>query len=448
MRLDLVTIFPEYFAPLELSLMGKAREAGLVDVHVHDLRTWTSDRHRTVDDTPYGGGAGMVMRPDVWGDALDEVLGAPLSAGAGARRVLAIPTPSGEPLTQARAADLAGAGQIVIACGRYEGIDQRVADHYRSEEWEVHEYSIGDYVLNGGEAAALVLVEAVGRLLDGVVGNPDSLVEESHGEAGLLEHPTYTRPRSWRGLEVPEVLLGGDHAAIARWRRDRSLVRTASRRPDMIRALDVARLDIHDREVLAGAGHVVRPRRAHLTIRRAREDEATALAALAAHTFPLACPDHLSDADVQAFIEAHLNADEFARMLAAPADHRILVAEVDGGLVGYTLTVLAGPGGMPTEMVRPGRIELGAAYLSKCYVDEAWHGSGIAGALLERAVADVEACGRNSQIALGTNMGNKRARDFYRRHGFKVAGRRTFMVGETQNIDDVLVRNITPAPRR
>ena len=174
MRIDLVSIFPAYFQPLELSLLGKAHDVGLVDVHIHDLRDWTHDRHRTVDDTPYGGGAGMVMKPDIWGAALDEILAADI--GLQGERVLAIPTPSGVPLTQAIAEDLAReSDHLVIACGRYEGIDQRVADHYRNRGIRVLEYSIGDYVLNGGEAAALVLVEAVSRLLDGFMGNPDSL---------------------------------------------------------------------------------------------------------------------------------------------------------------------------------------------------------------------------------------------------------------------------------
>lgn len=466
MRVDLVTIFPGYFDALDLSLMGRAQEAGLLDVHVHDLRRWTHDRHRTVDGAPYGGGAGMVMRPDVWGRALDEILVADVApaatgtdTGSGVpepvdpsapppRRVLAIPTPSGTPFTQSTARALTGADQVVIACGRYEGIDQRVADHYRDREFEVLEYSIGDYVLNGGEVAALVLVEAVGRLLDGVVGNPDSLVEESYSGDGLIEYPAYTRPRSWRELEVPEVLVGGNHADIARWRRDRSLVRTAHRRPDLVDALRTGQLDGRDREVLAGAGRILVPRRAEVRIRLARPEEAQEVSDLARATFPLACPDSLAREAIDAFVDEHLSSAEFARMLADPQDHRVLVARLEGeepALIGYTLTVLGGVDGMPTEMVRPGRLELGAAYLSKCYVREEWHGSGVAGALLERAVADVAARGRNSQVALGTNIGNKRARRFYRSHGFSVAGRRTFMVGGVPNIDDVLVRNITPA---
>jgi len=265
-RIDVVTIFPDYLAALDLSLVGKARAAGILDLRVHDLRDWTSDRHRTVDDTPFGGGAGMVMRPDVWGRAIDDVTGVVApgpdaapdpspSAGATAPRAhLVVPTPSGATFTQRTAEALAGEEQLVFACGRYEGIDARVAEHYRDAGVAVSELSIGDYVLNGGEVAALVMIEAVARLLPGVVGNPESLVEESHGAAGLLEYPVYTKPPSWADLEVPEVLLSGHHARIHRWRRDEALRRTAARRPDMVRALDVAALDRHDRQVLADAG--------------------------------------------------------------------------------------------------------------------------------------------------------------------------------------------------
>ncbi|WP_225754068.1 tRNA (guanosine(37)-N1)-methyltransferase TrmD [Actinotalea sp. Marseille-Q4924] len=248
MRIDVVTIFPEYLAPLDLSLVGKARRAGLLDLRVHDLRGWTTDRHRTVDDTPIGGGAGMVMRPDVWGDALDELLGEDSAVE------LLVPTPSGRPFTQRVAERLATAPRLVLACGRYEGIDARVAEHYRGRGVAVTEVSLGDYVLNGGEVAALVVVEAVARLLPGVVGNPESLVEESHGAAGLLEYPVYTRPPQWRGHDVPDVLLSGHHARIARWRRDRALERTAARRPDLLRRLAVDGLDADDRRVLAGLG--------------------------------------------------------------------------------------------------------------------------------------------------------------------------------------------------
>jgi tRNA (guanine37-N1)-methyltransferase len=244
MRIDVVTIFPEYLSPLSLSLAGKAQQAGLLDVHVHDLRSWTHDRHRTVDDTPYGGGAGMVMKPEPWGEALDEL------TASGPEPVVVVPTPSGEPFRQDTAADLAGRARLLFACGRYEGIDQRVVDHAR-ERWDVREISIGDYVLNGGEVAALVVTEAVVRLLPGFMGNPESLAEESHGAAGLLEYPVYTKPPGWRGLDVPEVLLSGHHAEIARWRRDQALRRTAQRRPDLLERLDREELDARDRELLA-----------------------------------------------------------------------------------------------------------------------------------------------------------------------------------------------------
>jgi tRNA (guanine37-N1)-methyltransferase len=228
-RIDAVSIFPDYFAPLDLSLIGRARRAGLLELHVHDLRQWTHDRHRTVDDTPYGGGAGMVMRPEPWGEALDALL------PADGDPVVVVPTPSGAPFTQRVAEELAGEQHLVLACGRYEGIDQRVIDHARSRARLV-ELSVGDYVLNGGEAAALVVVEAVARLLPGFMGNQASLTEESHGESGLLEYPVFTKPESWRGLTVPEVLLSGDHARVAAWRHEQALRRTAERRPDLLHA--------------------------------------------------------------------------------------------------------------------------------------------------------------------------------------------------------------------
>ncbi|WP_282945678.1 tRNA (guanosine(37)-N1)-methyltransferase TrmD [Cellulomonas endometrii] len=250
MRIDIVSIFPDYLTPLDLSLVGKARRSGLVDLRVHDLRDWATDRHRTVDDTPFGGGAGMVMRPDVWGTALDDLV------VEGTH--LLLPTPSGAPLTQRHAERWAADEHLVVACGRYEGIDARVAEHYATRPGvRVDEYSIGDYVLNGGEAAALVLVEAVVRLLPGVVGNPASLVEESHGSAGLLEYPVYTKPPAWRDIEVPEVLLSGHHGRVERWRRDQALARTATRRPDLLTVLDPAGLDAADRAVLAELGWTV-----------------------------------------------------------------------------------------------------------------------------------------------------------------------------------------------
>ncbi|MFL6108751.1 MAG: tRNA (guanosine(37)-N1)-methyltransferase TrmD [Marmoricola sp.] len=223
MRIDVVSIFPDYLAPLELSLPGKARENGLIDLHVHDLRDFAHDKHRTVDDTPYGGGAGMVMKPEPWGEALDAL------APAGA--VLVVPTPSGTPFTQALATELSTREHLVFACGRYEGIDQRVLEE-AATRLEVLEVSLGDYVLNGGEVAALAIIEAVVRLIPGFMGNAESLTEESHAD-GLLEYPVYTKPASWRGHAVPEVLLSGDHGRIAAWRAEQSVRRTAQRRPDL-----------------------------------------------------------------------------------------------------------------------------------------------------------------------------------------------------------------------
>ena len=246
MRIDVVTIFPSYLAPLREALLGRAIDAGLIELAVHDLRSWTHDVHQAVDDAPYGGGPGMVMRPQVWGEALDAVL----AGGPPAR--LVVPTPAGRRFTQATARAWAGESRLIFACGRYEGIDQRVVDHY-AMRGSVDEVSIGDYVLVGGEVAVLAMVEAVVRLLPGVLGNPCSAQQDSFSD-GLLEGPGYTRPVTWRGLDVPAVLRGGNHAAIARWRRDRALLRTAARRPDLLHALPPDALDDADRDVLAGAG--------------------------------------------------------------------------------------------------------------------------------------------------------------------------------------------------
>ena len=257
MRIDIVTIFPDYFAgPLGVSLIGKAAARGEIDFHIHDLRRWAADVHHTVDDTPFGGGPGMVMKPDVWGAAIDAVL-----SGGPAR--LVVPTPSGAPFTQDLAAAYAAERHLIFACGRYEGIDARVVADARSR-MPVDEISIGDYVLAGGEAAVTVIVEAVCRLLPGVLGNEQSAADDSFGGGGgamrgLLEGPVYTRPRSWRGREVPPVLLSGDHAAIVRWQRDEALRRTAATRPDLIRRLAAAAngLDARDRTVLSQAGFPV-----------------------------------------------------------------------------------------------------------------------------------------------------------------------------------------------
>ncbi|RLZ04386.1 tRNA (guanosine(37)-N1)-methyltransferase TrmD [Kocuria tytonicola] len=314
MRIDVLSIFPEYLEPLKLSLIGKAVTDGLLQLQVTDPRAFATDRHRTVDDTPYGGGAGMVMKPEPWAQALESVVraaaqdaalaeppaapGAPPAGGstalaahevaesamsglgspqvptddaaaralpgqaaapgraASSRPVLVVPSPAGEVFTQDIAYELAAEEHLVFACGRYEGIDERFLDWARGEV-RVRPLSLGDYVLNGGEVAVLAMVEAVTRLIPGVIGNPESLTEESH-TGGLLEYPVYTKPAAWRDREVPETLLSGHHGRIARWRRDQQLVRTARRRPDMVLALDPAHLDRADLSVLAEEGFAVR----------------------------------------------------------------------------------------------------------------------------------------------------------------------------------------------
>jgi tRNA (guanine37-N1)-methyltransferase len=223
-KIDIVTIFPAFFDVLEVSLIGKALDKNLVDISVHDLRDATSDPHRSVDDTPYGGGAGMVMSPEPWGVMLDRLLAKD--------SVLVVPSPAGRVFTQAQAKELAQGEHLVFACGRYEGIDQRVIDHYSSSH-TVLELSLGDYVLNGGEVAVVAMLEATLRLIPGVIGNPESLTEESH-EEGLVEYPSYTKPRTWRELEVPEVLLSGHHEQIRQWRHERSVARTKRMRPDLL----------------------------------------------------------------------------------------------------------------------------------------------------------------------------------------------------------------------
>ena len=224
MRIDAISIFPEYFNVLELSLLGKAQKTGIIEFKAHDLRTYTHDLHKTVDDSPYGGGAGMVMKPEPWGEAFDEVL-KPES-------IVIFTTPAGIPFTQALAQDLSKAEHIVFACGRYEGIDQRVVE-YAGSKAKVLEVSIGDYVLNGGEVAAVAMVEAIARLIPGVIGNAESLDEESHND-GLLEYPSYTKPQTWRELSVPDVLLSGHHAQIESWRKEQSKNRTRANRPDLL----------------------------------------------------------------------------------------------------------------------------------------------------------------------------------------------------------------------
>jgi tRNA (guanine37-N1)-methyltransferase len=219
MKIDVISIFPEYLAPLNLSLLGKAQSSGIVDLQVHNLRDFTTDNHHTVDDTPYGGGAGMVMLPEVWAQAIDSIL----SDGAD----LIILTPAGKRFTQQVAENFASSQQLIFACGRYEGIDDRVRQYYSQPSFQqrnitVHEISIGDYVLGGGEVASMVMIETITRLIPGVLGNPESLAEESHNSEGYLEYPNFTKPQDWRGISVPEILLSGNHAEIAKWRTEQA----------------------------------------------------------------------------------------------------------------------------------------------------------------------------------------------------------------------------------
>lgn len=498
MRIDVVTIFPDYLRALDLSLIGKAIDAGKLQLGIHDLRDWTQDRHNTVDDTPAGGGAGMVMRPDVWGKALDQVLALPLTAAPVAeptyladaqsvpaapapdplaapsplaaaaettepgktaphgaqeplhRRVLVIPTPSGQVFTQRVAEELADADQLVFACGRYEGIDARVAEHYQSAGYQVRELSIGDYVLNGGEVATLVMVEAIARLIPGVIGNPTSLVEESHAASGLLEYPVYTRPVSWRGLELDPELLGGNHKLIARRRRDQALTRTATRRPDMIARLNPATLDRADRALLAQLGwaaldgeHFER-----IKLRPARAEEIEALVQLGRATFPDACPAFLSDDDVQAFMDATFTPEQVASWVNSD-DAALVVAErvASGQLLGYVLVERDLPGGAnelvtdprPRCLERYSQAELG--YVCKLYLLPSVRGGGIAGALMDQAKKAAAAWGVKT-MWLATHETNRRAQKLYKRYGFKNAGKRSFKVGSATCRDVVMVASL------
>lgn len=290
MKIDIVSVFPEYFEVLNLSLLGKAQEKGLVEVTAHNLRDWTHDVHHSVDDTPVGGGAGMVMKPEVWGECLDELLHlepttiasdanedddaalssetqAPAESADGTAGeaddpkttvpgpVLIFPNPSAPLFTQQDATELSHADHLLFGCGRYEGYDARIPRYYRAQGVDVREYSIGDYVLNGGEVAVSVMLEAITRLLPGFMGNAASIVEESYtGDNALLEHRQYTKPADWRGIKVPDVLLSGNHAKVDRFRRDEALAKTNELRPDLIEALDCSKLDKADRKTLMALG--------------------------------------------------------------------------------------------------------------------------------------------------------------------------------------------------
>ncbi|QGH69907.1 tRNA (guanosine(37)-N1)-methyltransferase TrmD [Pseudactinotalea sp. HY158] len=421
-KIDIVSIFPAFLDVLELSLLGKARAQGDLRVGVHDLRDWTTDRHRTVDDTPAGGGAGMVMRPDVWGRAIDDLL---TGSDPGAPATLVVPTPAGEPFTQRIAgeiaAEIAGGAHLIVACGRYEGIDARVGAHYAAAGVRVRELSIGDYVLNGGEVAAVVMIEAIGRLLPGVVGNPHSLVEESHGRAGLLEYPVYTAPAQWRGLDIPAVLRSGDHGRIERWRRARAVARTAAVRPDLLAAHEVS-------------------------VRRARLSDAADLADVAARTFPLACPPGFPPAEAAAFVAENLTAAAF-RGWAKARRRQLWLAEVAGAVVGYAMVVLDHRGPLAPTVLTGSTGPSGPAGrvgdLNKVYVLPEHHGSGVADRLLEAAIEGAAAAGM-ARLWLGVNQRNARAQAFYRRHSFAVAGERTFTVGARVEDDYVMERTLDP----
>lgn len=451
MRIDIISIFPQFFDCLDVSLMGKARSIGILQTQVWDLRDWTEDVHRTVDRAPAGGGAGMVMKPDVWGKALDQVIE---QAGA-PKTVLAIPTPSGIPLTQRQVRDLAAnTDHLVVACGRYEGIDQRVSQYYQQlPSVEVLPFSLGDYVLNGGEVAAVALVEATCRLLEGFVGNPNSLVEESYELSGLLEYPAYTQPATWRGLDIPAVLLSGDHQKVKSWRRQQSLMLTAKRRPDLIWEIEPGALEKSDREILAAQGFLPAPYSQRVRFRRAQPGEAATCSAIASRLFPQACPDYLPADAIKRFIEEELSEPAFKAYLADPGT-LILLAEVAPGTpgqeettwetAGYTLTHVGDPGFLPPEENLVKAAGENCAYLSKCYLDRRWRGSGLAGALLEVTHAYLqERFPHLTKIGLGTNQGNRRALKLYRHHGYRKCGRRTFLVGGIENQDLIAVRDFT-----
>ena len=265
MDIDIVSVFPEYFQMLDLSLLGKAQNNGLLQIRAHNLRKWTHDVHQSVDDTPVGGGAGMVMKPEVWAECLDELLNLQDVQSAQAQDtqtqdtqdlpILIFPNPSAPLFTQKDATELSHANHLLFGCGRYEGYDARIPEYYRAKGIDVREYSIGDYVLNGGEVAVSVMLEAITRLIPGFMGNPESIVEESYtGADALLEHHQYTRPTTWRGISVPEVLTSGNHAKVDRFRRDEALSRTSEIRPDLIKRLDCRALDKADRKTLMALG--------------------------------------------------------------------------------------------------------------------------------------------------------------------------------------------------
>ncbi len=377
MRIDIVSIFPDYLDPLQLSLVGKAARTGLVELAVHDLRDWTHDRHRTVDDTPYGGGAGMVMKPDPWGEALDALVPEGERDDGTDGPLLLVMSPSGDRFGQPLAQRLSAEQHLVIACGRYEGIDARVVEHARTR-MRVLEVSVGDYVLNGGEAAALVVVEALVRLVPGVIGNPASLTEESHavGNDGLLEYPVYTKPPSWRGLDVPEVLFSGHHGQIAGWRRDQAVARTLERRPDLLPA-------------------EARP----LVIGQAGPSDAGELWTLQLAAYLVEGRRH-STFDIPPLAET--------------------LAELTASLVGETVLV-ARSGARLVGSVR-GSVEDDGWYVGRLMVAPDRHGEGIGSELMRRIEALAPPTTRLLRLVTGEHSSGNIA--FYRRRGYREVGRR------------------------
>lgn len=454
MKIDVLTIFPQYFQPLELSLVGKAREAGRFDLNIHDLREWTSDPHRTVDGPQAGGGPGMVMRADVWGRALDEVMDETQNP------ILIVPTPGGRTLTQSTVEYFASAEQLVFACGRYEGIDERVVDHYLQRGVQVFELSLGDFILNGGEVAALAAIEATVRMIPGVVSNPDSLADDSFsGRGKLLDYPAYTKPNSWRGADIPEVLLSGDHQRVARWRWRQQLRRTAQLRPDLIvaaakarrpyradaRADDFPTQEEHD--LLIGDGQLLVNEGSDNSyllpcqLQRAAPGNEEALAKIAKLTFPDACPPSLSAAEIDEHIAAHLDANAFARMLANPAYH-IWMMSVEKNPIGF-LVAIVDRRPEDDEEARNVKLRLPhnkrVAEISKCYVARQYRGTAVAAALMNAALKELANLPQPVEVAwLGTNRSNQRAIGFYQKCGFAIRGSRDFLVGD-QWQDDVLL---------
>jgi len=372
-RLDYLTIFPDYLAPLHLSLPGKAVERGLLEVHVHDLRRWTHDRHRTVDDTPYGGGAGMVMKPEPFGEAFAEL-------GVDEGTTVVFTTPSGEPFTQALAAELSTRGRIVFACGRYEGIDQRVIDHAAGIA-EVREISLGDYVLNGGEVAALAITEAVVRLLPGFMGNAESLTEESHaeGSGGLLEYPVYTKPAVWEGREVPAVLRSGDHGAIAAWRHEEARRRTAERRPDLLAPSSIADGSPIEQAVPGDAPEL-------LVLQRACWVQEA-----------VSNPD-LAVVEIPALVET---LEEMTERIRDPEVH-LAVVRRGGRMIGSV----------------SGRLEDDVWWISRLMVAPDAQGGGVGRSLLEHVLAAAPAAA--TSYALYTGAGSERNLRFYKKAGFRL----------------------------